>query len=331
MKIICLNFCLLLISSFTSVNGQVKNTSKVYAIENNKVLVWEFNGTKYGVLLTNGITISKDPQNGLLLIGLTHSGYSGTDPDGKNAFLSFTFKIVKDTLTNDEIKDCRDLNVKFESENLGITYNHQIDISLQTDKNEEDRIKHVYDFPKHITVGSNIPVQINWKNVDGRNLYDYLTSAQGLALRLSPYPKISLQVNTSISFNKLKGQEWWNENAGQNNTLILKSFNMDALIRELFDDGVFTSDNSIFHDNLVDTLRKRLTKILVKVSYGKYKINKNDFFATNWNCQETENYSADVDIDDTQFFPGLILKNNPGMIKDLTTDENKGLEILNVH
>lgn len=150
-------------------------------------------------------------------IGLVHSGYTVTDPDGKLAMLTVTLQLSKGILVNSE-KDAllREGALSVSPQySMSLSDRVELDLTLPDDQAEETRLRSQLGFPKQI-IGKNssIPIQLQWKDVDGKTLYGWLTSASGLKFTIHYTSTVSGKPTSEYILSQDILKSWWTNRYG---------------------------------------------------------------------------------------------------------------------
>src|SRR4051812_34989245 len=64
-----------------------------------RLIVWKVGEKQYGTVQPARVALAKAPGDVKPALGLTHLGYSGEDPDGKSATLTFTVVLTQQPVT----------------------------------------------------------------------------------------------------------------------------------------------------------------------------------------------------------------------------------------
>jgi hypothetical protein len=150
---------------------------------NGRVYEWDVQGSK--MLLAQPVSeeIATTARAGggapKLQLGFRHSGYTGSDEDGRNALL--TLSVVDRSLQVSPrdldalVAQGYTLNKSFA---LNTSSDWSLDVQLAGDVVEEQRIRTLLHLPLRVTLGATIvPFSIRWANIDGDKLYSWLTDA----------------------------------------------------------------------------------------------------------------------------------------------------------
>jgi hypothetical protein len=194
-------------------NGQTKTIEWVEILPGwqGRVLEWHLGKLKIAVEQPVGFRMHADDST--LALGLVHTGYTASDPDGKNAILTANVETYLGHLTPGEIQTLGQQGLTIESD-LPVLPSGEwlIDIKLPSNSAEESRIRSSTGLPATVAAGgATLPVQIRWKGVDGSALYDWLTNQEaGLSLVLSGTVSATTRVHRRALLKATKLALWWN-------------------------------------------------------------------------------------------------------------------------
>ncbi len=181
-----------------------------------RVLVVRLGPSSYG--LSERFSPGPDiNSNGRALLSLVHSGYSDADPDGKSALLSVTLTSKAVTLTNAEVQQLKDEGIIIGLGNLVLPTPTIaiLDVQLRSNLKEEARIRKLLNLPQTIQIQSKVPIQIRWKGVPGKTLYDWLVAEQGLRFTFTTVSEISWKPLVDPLTTQSALEAWWKERFGE--------------------------------------------------------------------------------------------------------------------
>jgi hypothetical protein len=301
-----------------------------------RLIVWRVGEKQFGTVQPARVSLAKTPNSGKLALGLTHSGYSAEDPDGKNAILTFTVVLDQSPITEDEktlfakkgVTLKEDLVVK----NPKFT---QIDILLRADPEEEKRLRAELKLPRKIGEAmGNQPFSIRWKGVAGPTLYKWLTDPlDGLRVVYKGDDGTAEDVGVAWPLIRMytvdadKLAAWWQKSAGDKDTYSWRG-GTGPLVQSLIEDGVvLLSGKPVPPENAepeVKLLSEKLKQIATPSLRGVLTVAKKQFLGL-----AGEGKSSAFLIEGRvnalpSNLPGGELLTHPEYVKDLTGD-GKGL------
>jgi hypothetical protein len=134
-------------------------------------------------------------------IGFSHLGYSEPDPDGQAATLTLA---VKPATRLGGPGDSSIRVVEFVPRSL--------DVSLQANPAEEDRLRALLKLPRPVTTADSVaPFQIRWKAVPGTDLHGWLVGSQGLRWKLSGIVRTRLAMLRTERIEPSCVDAWWSK------------------------------------------------------------------------------------------------------------------------
>jgi hypothetical protein len=320
----------LVILGIEQVTGQQIDQGSIFSALGGKLLAWKINDTKYGVTIPDSLNIAMDPTADKLSIGFVHSGYSAGEPDGKNALLTLAVVLKKPSLSDVERRWIKEQGIILDDNVVQAVTRYRISLDLSADSGELKRLEELLHFPADFAVNQVYPIQIKWQNVNAKTLYDYLVQPAGLSIVVRIIVNLTVTVGTSICFDSISARRWWDQNSSDSKNYIILKGGADPVLLDLINSKVFANckDGSIIDPRLRNGLKGKLSGILKKLSKGKYRLNKGDFFNTSWADQVSDSYQADVPPVLLTLSPGKVLLGHPELVKDLSSGGGKGLDAL---
>lgn len=267
--------------------------------------------------------VAADEGGGRLQIGFKHSGYTGPDPDGKNAFLTVTLAVAETPLSTAEREKIEGSGGQFDrSVNFHPTGQVTVDISCGRCPDVVNKVHADGGLPKTVPVGGSIPIQIRLQNVPGSNLYDILTASDGLQFQALIMGTLTRQIVVSTGLDSNNFSKWWETySAGDS---ISWSGGVDPLLASLVDSSVLLahadSKPSVAFppsDAYISHIRSALSGL---VSNGRTSLSKASLQGLPWAWNETTAFSAPVTAT-VQLSPGRTLIDHPEYVQDLTNDK----------
>lgn len=321
----CLGFLLLQVTNILS--AQSGQDTSLYISPDNKFVIWEVNNIKYAAAVPSEFIIPAYDTTSKLKIGFVHSGYSSKEVEGTSALLTMSVLLKQSVLSEAEKEQFSRDHIIIVGAELAVSKIFTLSVTTESDSAEQNRLQKLLGFPKKLTANSVIPIQINWQNVPGDSLYNYLTAANGLHFVASLDLVFVVSQKNSVCFNSEKATKWWKKKSSTD--IVNAKGGPDPILLDLIKNGVFANCDSGFIDKrLQQKLRQKLANVLIKKTSGNYMLKRKNLFGTDWNDEVIDKYEAEVPTIHLTISPGEVLKNNKNYIKDLSSDENSGLEAL---
>jgi hypothetical protein len=292
-----------------------------------RVFVWRRDGL-WGIEQPKVVSIGTSSA-GIPTLGLVHSGYTAEDPCGKNAILTGTLKATNKPLSSDEKARLAKIGIKFGTQiSLPVGSDWWLDVSLPLDPGEELRLRKELKLPRKMTATElEQPFSIRWEGIQGKKLYEWLTSEDGLKLVLRPDNASReltalWQMGRSAKPDDAKLKEWWERNAGSSQTLEWTE-GVEPLIDSVVTAGCLKSENGVTlipetAGPEVAVLTERVAKILSHPHIQPIRMSKSDFFRVDWSTR-VDTYQLKAQIPSLpSLSPGVVLIGSPDLVKDLS-------------
>lgn len=304
-----------------------------------RLIVWRVGDVQYGAVQPATASVAKVPGSERLVLGLIHSGYSGEDPDGKNAILTFTVLLKQKPITDDDkaiflkrgVKPKEDLLVR----NPKFT---QIDILLRADLIEEKRIRAELKLPRTIgDEGGNQPFSIRWKGVVGETLYKWLTDpVDGLKVvykgsnGATDDVVLGWPLFRSYAIDADRLSAWWKKNARDKDAYSWRG-GTGPLVQNLIDAGVVLLGGKELRTEDAGPefklLSEKISQIATPSPRNILTVKKDKFLALAGDGK-LQAFSIDARVEVLPaYIPGREFLSRPEYVKDLTGD-SKGLDAL---
>lgn len=295
-----------------------------------RIIVWKLGAKQYAVVQPAVLAIARLPDSDKLALGLTHSGYSAEDPDGKNVILTLTLQLTNVPAGADDaaIMAQKGLTVNPDLSVLNPD-SWQLDISLPADAQEETRLRADLNLPRPIgEPGERQPLSLRWKNVPGARIYKWLTDpVNGLHIRYigkdSDGADVAVQWNVKRSFSVSHDtlSDWWAMAAGNQSAYRWRG-GIGPFAQSLIAQGAVSSDGQVLTlENggaAYAMLSERVKSIASDVGAGVLKIDKTTFLSLAGIVQ-ADPLTIESRIDaDPKYLPGADLLTHPQYIKDLS-------------
>lgn len=266
-------------------------------------------------------------------IGLVHSGYSTSDPDGKSAILTLTLTQARQPLS--PVEEAALMAQGYGKLGVGYVTGQAkeiiLDISLPNNMVEESRIRGLLGLPRTIAnPGSLFPVQIKWSNVPGKTLYAWLAGKGSLTFFIRYKTVLSGKLQSGDLVSADARQAWWTARFGS----ALKISTTDGLLPIMVDllsfSSLWTPADSLIAVSKPTALALQrglqyLNSLASVNADQSYSIERSAFVNSDWSFANIE---VRLPAQPRSFFsPGTMLQSMPSTVKDLSGN-SKGLDAL---
>ena len=293
--------------------------------------MWHHGGEQSGLEQPVILDVARRLGSSALSVGLTHSGYTAEDPDGRSALLNITVQPVRLPLTSAETNILASQNILLKGScRLALPTTWKLDVSLGVAGDEEQRIRRNLNLPNVLTqIGGALPLQIKWKDVPGPMLYEWLTnSTNGLKFTIKGQARVELDVIIRVTLDHEALTNWWVRHAGESSTISWiggNEFIAISLIEEkcLLYDSKQPSVHT-FDDPLLVELTSEIAKLVKMSPDGLMSLAKTDILSWQWSSSRRTTISAVFPVS-ADIAPGALLLQNPDLVKDLSGN-GKGLD-----
>ena len=306
----------------------------IFSDPEQKFLIWSLDDSRYAIIKPFTLEVATKINSNSPIIGFVHSGYTGADPDGKNAILNISIQNQKTSLRDEEKKELEDNGLIF-NQNVKLSFvgEWELDVELPLDSIEADRIRMKLQFPKKISAqGLVLPVQIAWKDVNGSTLYEWITDKQGLQFVTRIPAKITWKMEFVPTLDQDKLNKWWNKYAGESEILQWHG-GISPLILSLVSENCLKNsslpEEAIKVNEIVTfypVLSNKIRNIIRDLENNIQELSRSDLFNLNLNFRKEIILTGEV-IVKSILRPGLILNSHPELVKDLTSNKS-GLEVI---
>ncbi|HVL66346.1 MAG TPA: hypothetical protein VM364_03695 [Vicinamibacterales bacterium] len=202
-----------------------------------RLLVVRRGAERYGV---EGRMVMEVAREGAeMQIGFIHAGYSAPDPDGRQAILTLTLTTAQASLTPADRQALHAKGIRMDHRIQVAARGLELDVELPLDRAEEKRLRQAAGLPRSFKTAVSVPVQLRWKDTNGKELYDLLTDAVR-GLRFVVRETVSLRVPTSarVSLEPAAVARFLS-NSGQTGPMFRWIGGPAALATALADSGAF--------------------------------------------------------------------------------------------
>jgi hypothetical protein len=326
-----LAFAIALLSSSNSAMSADKNVSFLNPQFGGKILIWNLSGVRLGIPQGYTVATASSP-SGDLQIGFTHSGYT-VPGQSKRAELLISVTVDTFELSQDEKQLLNNQGVELLPDAKPDASVFDLDLSLQSDKTEEARLRTDLALPQTLRFGISQVLAFRWSDVKGSVLYDWLTNAAGLRLVVTATGVSKLHSQSGWAVDPTKLAAWWSTNVGSTNDRLVTADGMGILAFELQSSSVIVPVIAGSHLNRVGSqiqtikgLEAKLLAISSPVSNGYHAIAFDAMSKLAIPVLESDDITNSTVIS-ANMAPGAILKAHPEYVVD-NSGAIPGLEAL---
>ena len=280
------------------------------------------------------VPASKSTPNGPMpQLSLVHSGYTGSDPDGKSALLSGILYIPSVPLSQEEGAALKSAGIKLEeirevTDPTGWT----VDLEIPSNPAEAQRIRNLLGWPLAVGSGT-FSFSIKWTALEGEQLYKLLIDIDdGLRIVVRARSSVNAEIKCTMEASEADLSNAWKRVAGNAEQVILRN-DPGELVAQLLAGNLPLVDGMTVNPPLAFALnqevyKKRIAKICIPRKDGLgFTVLRSDFLKLSLANSLVTRLESQVAVE-IPFYPGNSLRKNAQLVVDLTSGSKDGIDAI---